>query len=162
MSEVVAAFAANVPPPCRASCCERHGCSVDLRGCPDRRAIVDMDCLAIPLRADQPRCDYLYVGEKDDAAWVVPIELKSGTVGNVNGVLRQLEGGALTADAWLPAECEFDFLPVVAHGKDLPKRVWERLRRLRVRLRGKERSPGITRCGGLLLALLAAGPMSEA
>lgn len=135
---------------------------MDLRGCSERRAIVDMDCLAIPLRPDQPRCDYLFVGDKDDVTWVVPIELKSGGIGNVNEVLRQLEGGALTADAWLPAECEFDFLPVVAHGKDLPKRAWERLRRLRVRLRGKARSPGFTRCGGLLLALLVAGPASDA
>ena len=162
MNGVVAVFAANVPPPCRAACCERHGCSVDLRGCSEKRAIVDMDCLAIPLPPDQQRCDYLFVGAEEGTTWVVPIELKSGSIGSVNEVLRQLEGGALTADAWLPGGCDFDFLPVVAHGKDMPRRAWNRLRRLRVRLRDKERSPGIIRCGGLLLDLLSTGPVSGA
>lgn len=160
MSGTVEAFAVKVPPPCRASDCERHGCSVDLRGCSRKRAIVDMDCLAIPLPPEQQRCDYLVVGENEGTTWVVPIELKSGGIGNVNEVLRQLEGGALTADNWLPGECDFDFLPVVAHGKDMPRRAWNRLRRLKVRLRDKERSPGIIRCGGLLLDLLAAEPGS--
>ena len=162
MKETVAAFAANVPPPCRASCCERHGCSVDLRSCLEGRVIVDMDCLAIPLRSDQRRCDYLVVGDEEAVTWVVPIELKSGSVGNVNEVLRQLEGGAMTADAWLPGGCEFEFLPVVAHGKDLPRRAWERLRRLKVSLRGKERSPGRVRCGDPLLSLLVAAVSSDA
>lgn len=162
MNEVVAAFAANVPLPCQVSCCDRDGCSVDLVGCSATRTIVDMDCLALPLPKQQKRCDYLFVGEEDDTTWVVPIELKSGGIGNVNEVLQQLRGGAVIADAWLPEEGEFDFLPVVAHGKDMPKRAWERLRRLRVRLRGKERSPGIIQCGGLLLSLLAAGPTSDA
>ena len=80
MSEVVAAFAANVPPPCRAGCCERDGCSVDLVGCSARRAIVDMDCLVLPIPEGQRRCDYIFVGEEDDTTWVVPIELKSGTI----------------------------------------------------------------------------------
>ena len=147
MSELVAAFAANVPPPCRASCCERHGCSVDLVGCSARRAVVDMDCLALPIPPEQERCDYLFVGEEDDTTWVVPIELKSGDIGNVNEVLRQLQGGAMTADAWLPEEGEFDFLPVVAHGKPIRLRSRERLRRLKVSLRGKTRAAETMRCG---------------
>ena len=147
MSEVVAAFAANVPPPCRAGCCERDGCSVDLVGCSARRALVDMDCLALPIPEGQQRCDYVFVGEEDDTTWVVPIELKSGTISSVNGVLRQLEGGAMTADAWLPEDSEFEFLPVVAHGKSIRLRTRERLRRLKVSLRGKTRAPEIMRCG---------------
>ena len=154
MSEVVAAFAANVPPPCRACCCERDGCSVDLVGCSAERAIVDMDCLALPIPEGQQRCDYVFVGEEDDTTWVVPIELKSGTISSVNEVLRQLEGGAMTADAWLPEEGEFELLPVVAHGKPIGPRSRNRLRSLKVSLRGKKRAPEIMRCGCALLPLL--------
>ena len=76
-----------------------------------------MDCLALPIPQGREGCDYIFVGEEDDTTWVVPIELKSGGIGNVNHVLRQLEGGAMTADAWLPEGGEFELLPVVAHGK---------------------------------------------
>ena len=155
MSEVVAAFAANVPPACQASCCKRHGCSVDLGGCSEKRAIVDMDCLALPIPDDRERCDYVYVGEEVGATWVVPIELKGGGIGNVNEVLRQLEGGAMVADAWLPEEATFDFLPVVAHGKPIRKRSLDRLRVLKVALRGKRRAAEIVPCGGPLQPLLA-------
>ena len=102
MSEVVAAFAANVPPPCRVSCCERHGCSVDLGGCSKRRAIVDMDCLAVPLAKGQPRCDYIFVGEQDDTTWVVPIELKSGGIGAARSA--QLPHCLVAWEAQTPSE----------------------------------------------------------
>ncbi len=113
-----------------------------------------MDCLALPIPQGRERCGYIFVGEEDDTTWVVPIELKSGGIGNVNHVLRQLEGGAMTADAWLPEGGEFELLPVVAHAKPIRRRSLNRLRSFRVSLRGKERAPEITRCGCALLPLL--------
>lgn len=154
MSGLVAAFAANVPPPCRTCRAERHGCGVDLDGCSPNRTVVDMDCPAVPLPKGRQRCDYLFVGEEGDTTWVAPIELKSGDIGNVNHVLRQLEGGATTADVWLPQDGDFEFMPLLAHGKGIDKRRRERLRRLKVSLRGKRRSAEIMRCGSPLLPLL--------
>lgn len=113
-----------------------------------------MDCRAVPLPKGRQRCDYLFVGEEGDTTWVAPIELKSGDIGNVNHVLRQLEGGATTADVWLPQDGDFEFMPLLAHGKGIDKRRRERLRRLKVSLRGKRRAAEIMRCGSPLLPLL--------
>lgn len=41
--------------------------------------IVDLDCATLPIQEDQKRCDYLFIGEEDNTAWVAPIEL-SGKV----------------------------------------------------------------------------------
>ena len=87
-------FAANVPPPCRASDCERHGCSVDLRGlfaqAGNRRQWIVSRFHYLRINSGATTSS---LARADGTTWVVPVELKSGSIGNVNEVLRQLEGG---------------------------------------------------------------------
>lgn len=105
------------------------------------------------IRTTPERCDYLFVGEDEDNDWVVTLELKSGRFKAADAA-RQLQGGADLADSWLPWNSSFRFVPVLAHGRTVPKEEQKALRRHsnRVRLRGKMKQIELIRCGTSLAA----------
>ena len=103
-----------------------------------------MDCKKLGIQGS--RCDYLFVGEHRDRAWVVPIELKSGKV-RASEVRDQLQGGARFAQTLLAAEDHFNFVPVLAHGKSIHRLELAKLRQVRINLRDKIQQPKLIKCG---------------
>lgn len=156
LANLARAVREHVPAKCLARKCGRGGCSVRLADAPTEHAAVDLDCPALP-QPDGKRCDFVFVGEepKGDsaAAWVAPIELKSGAF-SAGAVAEQLQAGADLADQWLPADASFKFVPVVAHGRGIRREKLKALQKtsvtLRGQLRGQERRPKLLRCGSPL------------
>ncbi len=153
MIGTVAAFADRVPDSCRTTHCDKDKCRVDLAGAPVVHVIVDMDCGALPIPAHRKRCDCLFVGEECNTTWVVPIELKSGRL-DARTVLKQLEGGARTADSWLPQRISFQLVPLLAHGKPIPRNGLKVLRSKTIELRGQKKKTVLIKCGEQLTKAL--------
>ncbi len=78
MRGVAADVARKVPRECQATQCKKEGCKLNLKGSPQERVVVDLDCKTLSIPDDQKRCDYVFVGEEGITTWVSPIELKSG------------------------------------------------------------------------------------
>lgn len=154
MSALVDSVAQKVDQDCHTKHCKKGNCSLSLKGAPAQRLIVDLDCATLPISASRKRCDYLFVGEVDNTAWVVPIELKGGGF-NAGEVVEQLQGGSDVADAWLPPGSLFRFVPVLAHGQGAHKRDFRVLRRRDITLRGKKRRIKTLRCDDKLVSKLS-------
>ena len=103
-----------------------------------------LDCDAPQSRQQGKRCDYLFVGEEAETAWVVPIELKSGGF-KATAAAEQLRGGAALAASWLP-DGAFNFVPVLAHGRGIHRRELNKLRSERIELRGQARNIMLIHC----------------
>lgn len=146
MSGTVAAVANRVPGCCHTIRCNKDRCRVELKGAPETRLLVDMDCDGLKIPSQQKRCDYLFVGESGDTTWVAPIELKSGGF-KATEVLEQIEGGVGSADDWLPEGTSFRFVPVLAHGKTVHRNDLKVLRSRKVRLRGQPKKVVLIKCG---------------
>lgn len=116
--------------------------------------LIDLDCGHLRL-SGQTRCDYLFVAEENGvAAWVVPLELKSGRF-NVNHVTKQLQAGADLADRWLSDDTSFRLVPVLAHEKPIHRQGRDNFRRTTVGLCERKRRIVLLRCGEPLRAALA-------
>jgi hypothetical protein len=146
MNGTVAVVANKVPNDCHETRCDKDGCRIDLTGAPPMSVLVDMDCDALSIPNNWKRCDYLFVGEERNATWVAPIELKSGRL-SVSQVLEQLEGGARTANIWLPQGVSFQLAPVLAHGKTIHRNDLKVLRARKIQLRGQRRRTALIKCG---------------
>ena len=123
-----------------------------MHGVPVEHVAVDLDCDALGIPADRKRCDYLF-GEADDAAFVVPIELKRGVFRGASAS-EQLQGGADIADTWIPAGLRFRFVPILASGQGVHRKRLTALRRTPITLRGQSRRPVLIRCGSPLMNAL--------
>lgn len=154
MSALVASVTQRVDNDCRTKHCKKGKCSISLKDAPAQHLIVDLDCATLRIPANRKRCDYLFVGEEDRTAWVVPIELKGGGF-KADDVAKQLQGGSRVADAWLPPGSPFQFVPVLAHGKGVHNKDLKELRRNKVTLRGKERQTVLLRCRERLMSALS-------
>lgn len=155
MSRAVRTIARRVDQRCHTRSCGKEGCSVSMKGVLADRVVIDLDCEALGL-PDGSRSDYVFVGSDVDNTYVVPIELKSGRF-SASKVLDQLQGGADAADRWLPTQCEFDFVPVLVHGRGVHRRERNVLRRRNVKLRQHERQTVLIRCGSPLMEALRKG-----
>lgn len=152
MSRLVDLVAEKVDHGCRARNCKKRKCSVSMNGAPPQPLIVDLDRAALPIPASQKRCDYLFIGEQNNTAWVAPIELKGGGF-EVDDVAEQLQGGSDVADAWVPLGSTFEFVPVLAHrGVDRHDR--DKLRYKKINLRDHEKQIKLLRCGDKLKNIL--------
>lgn len=154
MNGVIATVSGRVDQKCQVSACRAQGCSVSLRGAMTNRVIVDLDCDQLGIRDDRKRCDYVFFGEGEGTSWVAPIELKSGAFRGSDAA-EQLQGGADAADRWLPQRCSFQFVPVLAHGKRVPKQGLKALRAHKIRLRDHRRQAVLIRCGETLRKALS-------
>ena len=156
MSALVASVTQEVDDDCHANKCKKGKCSISLNDAPPQRLVVDLDCAALPIQEDQKRCDYLFIGEQDDTAWVAPIELKGGGF-KVDDVVEQLQGGSDAAHECLPPQTPFRFVPVLAHGKRIHNKDLKELRRNKnkIVLRGQERQTVLLRCGEKLTNALS-------
>lgn len=154
MKGLVAAVSDAVPGGCRSPSCDKEGCTLLVGIAKVKRVLVDLDCPDLHIPHGRKRCDYVFVGEKNTKAkntkaWVVPIELKSGRF-DAAEVIAQLQGGAETVEAWLPDDGAFQFVPVLAHGRDLRIKQRNELRSHTVHLCGQTRRVALVRCDGRL------------
>lgn len=149
MKGLVATVSNAVPDRCRSNSCDKERCKLSVRTAADRRVLIDLDCEELHIPRGRKRCDYVFVGEKNTKAWVAPIELKSGRF-DAAEVVAQLQGGAETVEAWLPDDSAFQFVPVLAHGRDLRIKQRNEFRSSKVRLRDRIRQVALVRCGGTL------------
>ena len=117
-----------------------------MHNAPAARVVVDLDCGHLAIPNSRKRCDYVLVGEEDGVAWVAPIELKSGAFQG-REVAEQFQGGADTADEWLPSACPFNLVPILAHGMSVHKLQLRTLRATKIRLRGRASQAVLIRCG---------------
>ncbi len=154
MSGLVAAVQNAVPAHCQSSRCSKDRCSVSMKGAPPLRVIIDMDCTTLVISGS--RCDYVFISEDENSVWVAPIELKSGEV-KASNVEEQLQGGAQFARQFFTAKDQFNFVPVLAHGKSVHRLERNKLRQARIRLRGKIQQPVLIRCGDPITKALATG-----
>ena len=148
-------LARTVPDGCRANRCDKDGCKVSLEGAPHERVVIDMDCEELEIPDNQPRCDYLFIGEQNNTTWVAPIELKSGRVGSVTTVKSQLDGGAKTANEWLSRGISFQFIPILAHGRSIHRDDLKKLRNRKIQFRGKKRGIFLLSCDDRLTKAFA-------
>ena len=153
MSSLVASVTQRIDHDCRANHCKKEKCSVSLKDAPAPRLIVDLDCATLRIPASRKRCDYLFVGEVDNTAWVVPIELKRGRF-KADEVVEQLQGGSHVADARLPPKSSFEFVPVLAYGKRVHRKNFSDLRHRNITLRRKKSRIVTLRCGDKLVRAL--------
>ena len=149
MKGLVAAVSDAVPDGCRSKYCDKECCKLSVGIAKVKWVLVDLDCEEIHIPRGRKRCDYVFVGEKRTKAWVALIELKSGRF-HAAEVIDQLQGGAETVEAWLPDNSAFQFVPVLAHGRDLRIKQRNELRSHKVRLCGQTRRVALVRCGGRL------------
>ena len=154
MTGLVAHVAGQIASQCLVRRCDKEGCVVSTAGAPKPRLLVDLDCDHLGL-SGQTRCDYLFVAEDDGAAaWVVPMELKSGRL-SASQVTTQLQAGADLADGWLSDGTSFRLVPVLVHAKPMRRQARENFRRATVCLRGRRRQIVRIRCGASLRMALA-------
>ena len=148
--QLVQVVSKNVSPKClcHKQNCRKHGCGVSMKGAPAPHVVVDMDCDSIKNSSNGKQCDYLFVGTENKTSWVVPIELKSGDV-EADKAVEQLQGGADTADKWLPSESSFQFVPVLAHA-GVHRNDLNILRKKKIKLRNQTRQAVLIRCGKTL------------
>ncbi len=117
-----------------------------MRNAPPIRVVIDLDCEHLEIPQGRKRSDYVAVSEEDGTGWVSPIELKSGAFRG-REVAEQLQGGADTADEWLPNASSFNFVPILAHGKSVPKPQLRTLRAAKIRLGDRVSQAVLIRCG---------------
>ena len=114
MSTFVEAVRSRIPEECRRKKCRGSGCELGLAGLRPERVLISMDCNALGIQEDAAKCDFLFVGEE---TWVVPIELKRGSM-EARQVARQLRAGAEFAEREIAAldsaPQEIRFRPVAA------------------------------------------------
>lgn len=133
---------------------------MSMHGVPVDHVAVDLDCETLGIPADRKRCDYLFFGEQENVALVVPIELKRGAFRG-GSASAQLQGGADIADAWIPAGLRLRFVPVLASGQGVRSERRRALRGAPITLRGQSRRPVLIRCGARLVDALERAMASE-
>ena len=132
---------------CHATRCRDGGCSLSLKDVPEPNVLISLEHLASPVNINQAHCDYLFVGGKDDndGPWVAPIELTASKKG-ASEFQRQLQGGANIADNLLPQKIRVRFRPIAVHDGGLHRAEVGKLRKNKVRFRGKPELIHLMRC----------------
>lgn len=156
MIGLVEAVRRHVSRCCIAACCqdELGKCTLSMDGVPSSHVLVDLDCRQLEL-SDTKRCDFLFVGEVDTAAWVAPIELKSGAFDGLSAA-QQLQGGADAAGKWIRVANELDFVPILAHRPSRGRRRrFQELRSSKITFGDRTRQPIVIRCGDSLMKSLS-------
>lgn len=138
---------------CHTNTCREGRCALRLDGMPEPSVLISLEHEAAPVEADQPRCDYLFVGgnDRDAGTWVAPIELTARKAG-FSKFRRQLIAGAAIADRLLPRHIKaIKFRPVAVHA-GIHRNEVNKFRNSRNKIRFRDESVPIelTRCGSPL------------
>lgn len=89
----------------------KEGCTVSLKGAPSPSVKIDMDNEKAPVRQNEPKCDYIFIGGSSDV-FFVPLELKKGKL-DASDIVNQLQAGSnIAATRIIPKREQVQFLPV--------------------------------------------------
>lgn len=161
MNSAVSIITAKIHERCMVNTCSRRGCTVDLANAPLPYVLIDIDrCAAVDsdLRGmDGKRCDYVFVGEREDDGWIVPMEFKGGTKVQFAKAVQQLDAGA----RWTERKLEehggvLKVVPVVVIKKGLTQRrdQYRRLKLRPVECGGRKWPVRLLRCGERLANII--------
>ena len=122
----------------------KQGCAVHTEHAPEPSLVIDLDHPTAPVRSNARKCDYLFLAEDSTPKrlLVVPVELKSIGL-NPAVVESQLQAGASVAERIVSGSSPIQFVPVAVHGSELRRRVYQELRKKRIRFR-QHRRPIVT------------------
>ena len=149
---VVRAVRSAVCPGCITRRFREEGCSLSLNGTSSQAFAVDMNHDDSPIDRNQTHCDFLFVGSLSGEIeeWVVPIELKRGTIG-ASEARDQLQAGADAANELVPHGLDFRFLPIAVSGSmNSAERARLRKNSHKIRFRGRQVLAERIRCGSQL------------
>ena len=140
---------------CLTASCQDGACHLTLPGRASTRCLTHVDHCDELAPPDKRRCDFLLFCESRSGRrrWVVPIELKGGTVrlNDLDGIHGQLQTGACVAADLLPMERSRlpRLRPVLGHGRPLPTWVGRMLTtpRYRIELSGRREIIRTKMCG---------------
>lgn len=123
----------------------RKNCRADLTGLPTNKVVVDMDAVFPNGQHEQKQCDYVifFLNTSEDTCFVIPIELKGGTI---TGARAQLQQGANFAARYVPKGCKTICVPILFH-KGLSTLAHKALQKGKVRFSGKNMTVETKRCG---------------
>ena len=115
-----------------------------------------MDHADAPGRPQKERCDYLFFGDDNTRCWVVPLELKRGSV-RASKIAAQLQARAEVSEQLVGTNGAVRFVPVAAYGS-MHRRQFNSLARPQnhVRFRGKTYKVELLKCGASLVDALRA------
>ncbi len=148
----------QVKPTLNADCltrrCKKNNCSLTMGNSLDPFILVDMDHKQAPRQGKgAKKCDYIFIGDDKNEAWVAPLELKGGKF-SASDVVEQLQASAGVADSIVPSAAETRFRPIVVHGRGIHRAELERMQKKRVRYRNRDFPVGKVRCGTSLIDAL--------
>ena len=156
MGNLVKRIKKNLPAGCIAKGKYRkEGCSVSLKGAPTPPIMIDLDKPQAPVRQNDPKCDYIFIGGCGDV-WLAPLELKKGEL-DASKVVKQLQAGADIADAHIiPANEQVQFQPVAVFGGKLHRIQRTQLLKpsSKIRFKGERFNIQLLKCGQPLIEAL--------
>ena len=155
MTTLLERIDAHVSAKCFTANCRKEGCVLGLKGLPRRHRLIDMDHADAPERSREERCDYLYFGDADARRWVVPLELKRGSV-RASKIAAQLQTGAEVAEHLVGDDVAVSFIPIAAHGGRVHRQQVNSLARPenQVKFRGTRYRIELLKCGSALVDTL--------
>lgn len=129
MSNFLEEIREKVPEKCQARRCKKEGCSLTNTQLQSTPFIVDMDCDELPVPPDQKRCDYILFSNEGGHNWMVPIEMKKGSV-DPGEVQKQLQAGTnFAASTLLSQNVAIKFKPLAVCGGTLKRSISQELRK---------------------------------
>ncbi len=133
---------------CLKSKLEKNKCKVNLTGVPRPFIAIDMDHKKAPVKQNEKKCDYIFIGGRTDV-FLAPLELMKGKA-DATKIIGQLQAGArIAARSIIPKNERVEFQPVAVcgeyHRTDIRK-----LRRSRIYFRGKPAHIEPLTCGAFL------------
>ena len=157
MANLVNQIKQNLPDKCLAKGKYRKkGCSVSLKDAPAPFVMIDMDKPQAPVRQDETKCDYIFIGGWVDV-FLVPLELKRGKL-DASDAVRQLQAGAnIAATRIIPKREQVQFLPVAVCGGKFHRIERQRLSQRKIRFKNQSSNVQLLRCGQRLIDALPKG-----
>ena len=151
MSCLVDSLRSKLRKACLASRCKKQGCKVGLTKELSPFVLIDMDRSGAPVKQNQKRCDYLFVGDRSGETWVVPMELMKGKA-TASKIVPQLRAGASIAEKLVPDNEKVRFRPVAAYGRGLTRYEFNQFKKMtnRVKFGQVQEFVHLIKCGSKL------------
>ena len=148
MTNLIDQIKETLPNECLKRSLKKETCKVNLTGVPSSFIAIDMDHKKAPVKQNETKCDYIFIGGGADV-FLVPLELMKGKA-DVTKIVKQLQAGAdIAAHRIIPKNKKLQFQPVAVCG-EYRKQDARKLRQSRIRFRGKPIYIEPLKCGALL------------
>jgi len=131
----------------------KEGCSVSLEKAPEPFIMIDMDKPQAPVRQNETKCDYIFIGGSSNV-FLVPLELKRGKL-DAGDIVKQLQAGAnIAATRIIPKREQVQFLPVAVCRKFSRAEI-RRLSQRKIRFKTQTSDVQFLKCGQPLVEILS-------